>query len=117
MQSVRNSVQPRNTTWWSRCLLSGLLVAGLNAVPTLARSTEQIVAIKTSDPASTVSLLSAPHTGKIICKITSATRVEFIKRSDHGPHKFANVEVLDGTCAGQVGYVGWHYLEPEPQKD
>ena len=71
--------------------------------------------VKASDPSATVPLLTAPHTGKNICDIADSTRVAFIKRADHGPHKFANVEVLDGDCAGQDGYVGWHYLDPEPR--
>ena len=117
MQRARNSVQRHSASRWGRWLLTGIVVTGLSAAPTDVQSTEQSVTIKAPDPASTVPLLSAPHTGKIICNIPDATRVNFIKRSNHGPHKYANVEVLDGACAGQTGFVGWHYLEPEPHED
>ena len=102
---------------WRWVLWSGLIAAALLALPADVRATEQVVVVKASDPASTVPLLTAPHTGANICDLADSTQVTFIKRADHGPHKFASVQVLDGDCAGREGYVGWHYLDPEPQEN
>ncbi len=115
MLQISRLTQGSEAAWWSPFLLSGIVCAALTGLPTDARSTEQVVRVKTSDPVATVPLLTAPDTGKNICDMPDSTRVMFIRRSDHGPHKFASVEVLDGNCAGQDGYVGWHYLDPEPR--
>ena len=117
MLQVPKKNQRSETNWWSLILLSGMIFAVLVASLTDVHAAEQILRVKTSDPAATTPLLSAPHTGKNICDIPDSTRVKFIRRSDHGPHKFASVQVLDGDCAGQDGYVGWSYLDPEPQEN
>ena len=100
-----------------RCIpfvLSGIIIAVLIGSPTDARSKEQILRVKASDPAAMIGLLTAPHTGSKICDIPGSTPIKFFKRSNHGPHKFAKVEVLDGACAGKRGYVPWLSLDPEP---
>ncbi len=98
-------------------ILSGMIVAVLIGSPTDARSKEQILRVKASDPAATIRLLTAPHTGNRICDIPGSTLIKFFKRSNHGPHKFAKVEVLEGACAEQQGYVPWRSLDPEPQEN
>jgi len=93
-------------------LLCGLLTAiGSEA----ARSQEQIVLVKSSTPGQPIKLLSAPHTGKAICLIEDEMPVSFIKRANHGPHKYAKVLVQDGECAGEEGYVAWTTLDPKPE--
>ncbi len=98
-------------------VLSGIIVAVSIGSPTDARSKEQILKVKASDPAATIRLLTAPHTGNRICDIPGSTPIKFFKRSNHGPHKFAKVEVLEGACAGKQGYVPWRALDPEPHKN
>ena len=98
-------------------VLSGIIVAVLIGSPTDARSKEQILRVKASDPAATIRLLTAPHTGEKICDIPGSTPIKFFKRSNHGPHKFAKVEVLEGACAEKQGYVPWLSLDPEPQEN
>ncbi len=95
-------------------VLSGIIVAVLIGSPADARSKEQILRVKASDPAGTIGLLTAPQTGKKICDLPGSTPIKYFKRSNHGPHKFAKVEVLDGACAGKQGYVPWLSLDPEP---
>ena len=98
-------------------VLSGIIVAVLIGSPTDAWSKEQILRVKASDPAATIRLLTAPHTGEKICDIPGSTPIKFFKRSNHGPHKFAKVEVLEGACAEKHGYVPWLSLDPEPQEN
>ena len=117
MLPISRSIRKSEAAWWRSVLLSGLILAALTALPPDVRATDEVVSVKASDPAATVPLLTAPHTGKNICDLVDSTQVTFIKRADHGPHKFASVKVLDGACAGQDGYVGWHYLDPEPQEE
>lgn len=85
----------------------GLLPSGLQA--------EEEVKVKASSPEATVNLLTAAHTGKTICALENATPLTFIQRADHGPHKFAKVEVLEGDCAGKTGYISWFALDPKPK--
>ena len=96
-------------------VLSGIIIVVLIGSPADARSQEQILRVVASDPAATIGLLTAPHTGKNMCDIAHSTPIKFFKRANHGPHKFAKVEVLEGACAGQLGYVLWRSLDPEPQ--
>ena len=103
-----------------RCIhfvLIGIIVAVLIGSPTDARSAEQILGVKASDPAAAIQLLTAPHTGQKICDIQGSTPIKFFKRANHGPHKFAKVEVLEGVCAGKQGYVPWRSLDPEPREN
>ena len=72
-------------------------------------SNEQILSAKASSPAATVNLLTAPHTGNKICDTSELTPLKFFNRADNGPHKYAKVEVLEGTCAGKQGYTSGHY--------
>jgi hypothetical protein len=97
--------------------MSAAIVAALVGLPADGWSNDQILSAKASNPAATVRLLTAPHTGKKICDISDATPLKFFKRADHGPHKFAKVEVLEGTCAGKQGYVPLLSLDPQPQID
>jgi len=68
-----------------------------------------------SAPSENVTLLSAPHVGKRLCDLPHASTVRFVERANHGPHKFAKVEVLERNCAGVVGYLAWSTLDPRPQ--
>jgi hypothetical protein len=97
--------------------MSAAIVAALVGLPADGWSNEQILGAKASNPAATVRLLTAPHTGKKICDISDSTPLKFFKRADHGPHKFAKVEVLEGACAGKQGYVPLSSLDPQPQID
>ncbi len=93
-------------------LACGLLTAiSLQA----AWSQEQVVLVKSSTPGQPVKLLTAPHTGEAICQIEDEMPVSFIKRANHGPHKYAKVQVQDGACAGEEGYVAWTTLDPKPE--
>ncbi len=96
-------------------LLSILTLAVLFAVPAKAIEQEQDVKLMASAPATTDRLLSAPHTGSTICDLPDRTLVRFLKRANHGPHKFAKVEVLAGDCVGNQGFVPWLSLDPKPQ--
>lgn len=78
---------------------------------------EQIVGVKASVPGGSARLLTAPHTGRKICDVADITPVLFLKRADHGPHKFARVEILEGDCAGEQGYLSWDSLNPTPTAD
>lgn len=98
-------------------VLSGIIFSILIGSPTDVWSKEQILKVKASDPTSTISLLTAPHTGKKICDLQSSTTIKYFKRSDHGPHKYARVKVLEGACAEKQGYVSWFFLDPEPQEN
>ncbi len=103
-----------------RCIplaLSGLIVAVSIGWPIDARSKDQILRVKASDPAATIRLLTAPHTGRKICDIAGSTSIRFFKRANHGAHKYAKVEVLEGVCAKKQGYVPWRSLDPEPQEN
>jgi hypothetical protein len=97
--------------------MSAAIVAALVGFPADGWSNEQILSVKASDPVATVRLLTAPHTGKKICDISDSTSLKFFKRANHGPHRFAEVEVLEGTCAGKRGYVPLRSLDPQPQAD
>lgn len=70
-----------------------------------------------SVPGGTGRLLTAPHTGKIICDLADTTPVLFFTQANHGPHKYARVEVLEGGCVGKQGYLSWGSLDPEPTAD
>jgi hypothetical protein len=78
------------------------------------QAAEERVHIRSLTPGTATSLLDAPHSGARICDLADATAVVFLQRADHGPHKFARIEVLDGDCSGQQGYVAWRTLDPEP---
>lgn len=95
----------------SAALLQALAVI---AAPGAALA-EEAVKVKASSPDAEVNLLTAPHTGKTICALSDATPLTFFQRADHGPHKFAKVEVLAGDCAGKTGYISWFALDPKPK--
>ena len=97
--------------------MSTAIVVALVGLPADGWSNEQILSAKPSNPAATVRLLTAPHTGKKICDISDSTPLKFFKRANHGPHKFAKVEVLEGACIGKRGYVPLLSLDPQPQID
>jgi hypothetical protein len=98
-------------------LFAGLVAAALLGSPRDARSSEAVLTLRPGEPAATVRMLSAPHTGKRICEVPASTPIRFIKRASHGPHHYARVEVLEGDCAGKQGYIPWTTLEPEPRED
>lgn len=98
-------------------VFAGLVAAVLLAPPTDARSSETVLTVKPLEPATTVWMLSAPHVGKKTCEVQASTPIRFITRARHGPHRYARVEVLEGDCAGEQGYVPWTSLEPKPQDD
>ncbi len=92
------------------------LILALAVVPLAsAAPAEETVKVKASSPEATVNLLTAPHTGKTICALGNATPLTFFQRANHGPHKFAKVEVLEGACAGKTGYISWFALDPKPE--
>jgi len=97
--------------------MSAAIVLALVGLPADGWSNEQVLRAKVSDPAAPVRLLTAPHTGKKICDIVDSTPLKFFERANHGPHKFAKVEVLEGACAGKLGYVPLLSLDPQPQTD
>lgn len=97
--------------------MSAAIVAVLVGLSADGWSAEQILSAKASSPAATVKLLTAPHTGKKICDISDSAPLKFFNRADHGPHKYAKVEVLEGTCAGKQGYVPLLSLDPQPRTD
>ena len=92
---------------------AGFFVVALT-LSAAAHAQEQQVAIKAADENATVRLLTAPHTGKNMCDLPHGTALTFIKRADHGPHKFARVIVGEGDCAGMEVFVPWISLDPEP---
>jgi hypothetical protein len=98
-------------------VLAGLSVAILLDSPMAAQSKEPAVILRPPEPAATVWMLSAPHTGKKTCEVPASTPIRFIGRANHGPHRYARVEVLEGDCAGEQGYVPWTTLDPEPVED
>ena len=59
-----------------------------------------------------VTMRNAPHTGAKICELSHGTDVRFISPARHGPHLFAKVEVKEGPCAGNVGFVPLASLAP-----
>lgn len=81
---------------------------------TMAHAIEPQYVLSAAAPATSVTLLSAPHVGKQLCEATGLTPVRFVKRSNHGPHRYALVRVLSGDCAGVEGYVPWRSVRPEP---
>jgi hypothetical protein len=97
--------------------MSAAIVAVLVGLPADVWSKEQILSAKASNSTTTVRLLTAPHTGKKICDIADSTLLKFFNRVDHGPHRYAKVEVLEGACAGKQGYVPLLSLDPQPQTD
>lgn len=78
---------------------------------------EQVVSVQASTSDGTTRLLTAPHTGRTVCEVADATPVLFVNPADHGPHKYARVEVLDGDCAGERGYLPWTALDLTPTVD
>lgn len=91
----------------SMVLALGLLPSSLQA--------EETLRVKASSAEATVNLLTAAHTGKTICALENATPLIFLQRADHGAHRFAKVEVLEGECAGITGYISWFALDPKPK--
>jgi len=97
-------------------LVAALLVASvLVATPRAALSGETIVTLEPFEPLNSVWMLSAPHVGRRTCEIEGSTRARFIDRVNHGPHPYADIEVLEGACAGRRGYVPWSNIEPKPE--
>ncbi len=90
------------------------LVVGLTLGVCGSLAAEEAVQVKASSPDAKVKLLTAAHTGKTICELDDGTALTFIQRADHGPHKFAKVEVLEGACSGTTGYISWFALDPKP---
>ena len=97
--------------------MSAAILVALVGLPADGWSKEQILSAKASNPAATIGLLTAPHTGKKVCDISDSTALKFFKRANHGPHRYAKVEVLEGTCAGKRGYVPLLSLDPQPRID
>jgi hypothetical protein len=95
----------------------GIITAVLIGSPIQTQSKEQLLKVTALHPATTISLLTAPQIGKKICDIASSTSIKFFNRANHGPHKFARVEILEGACAGEQGYVAWVSLDPQPPED
>jgi hypothetical protein len=93
----------------------GIVAMVLIGASSEAWSNEQILRVVARDPSAAIRLLTAPHTGKKICDLQSSTSIKFLTRANHGPHKFAKVEVLEGACVGKLGYVPWSSLDPEPR--
>ena len=98
-------------------LFAGLIAAVLLGSPTAARSSEAVLTLRPVGSGATVWMISAPHTGEEICEVPASTPIRFIARANHGPHHYARVEVLEGDCAGKLGYVPWTTLEPDPRED
>lgn len=96
-------------------LAVGLGAATLIGLPDQLQATESEFTLQPAKPATAVWMLSAPHTGARLCEVSASTPVRFVKRASHGPHHYAQVDVLKGSCAGQQGYVPWTTLAPEPQ--
>lgn len=97
--------------------ISTAILVVLAGSPPDGWAAEQLLKAKASRPAGTISLLTAPHTGKKICDVADSTALKFIKRANHGPHKYAAVEVLEGDCGGKRGFVPLRSLDPRPQND
>jgi hypothetical protein len=117
MRPVGDTPLKRRPIIFTTSLLVGLSLAILLGEPMAAQSNETVVVLRPLEPAATVRMLSAPHTGKKTCEIRASTPIRFIAPADHGPHRYARVEVLEGDCAGEQGYVPWTTLDPEPRKD
>jgi hypothetical protein len=96
-------------------LAAGLIAAAVLGPTRDTWSGDAVLTLRPVAPAATVWMLSAPHTGKRTCEVPASTPIRFIKRASHGPHRYARVEVLEGACAGQQGYIPWATIEPEPQ--
>ncbi len=60
-------------------------------------------------------MLTAPHVGEKVCQVPASTKVRAIAGARHGPHHYAKIEVLEGDCSGEEGYVPWSTLEPKPE--
>ena len=102
----------------AKALALAMLVVSVVAVtPRAARSGETIVTLEPFEPLNSVWMLSAPHVGRRTCEVAAATRARFLARANHGPHPYAQVEVLEGACAGRRGYVPWSNIEPQPAAD
>jgi len=97
--------------------LAGLVAVVLLGSPTNSRASETIVTLMPVEPATTVWMLAAPHIGKKMCEVPGSAKIRFIARANHGPHRYARIEVLEGDCAGKQGYVPWSTVDPEPQED
>jgi len=100
-----------------RTTIGAAVLMALAGLAPDGRASEQRLSAKASDPGATVRLLTAPHTGRKICDIADSTPLKFFRRAKHGPHRYAEVEVLEGACAGQRGYVPLRSLEPQPAAD
>ncbi len=96
-------------------LTAVLTCFAIAAMASGALGQDQAVQVKASSPDATVKLLTAPHTGQTICELTDGTPLTFVKRADHGPHKFAKVDILEGSCGGKTGYIFWFALDPKPE--
>ena len=97
--------------------LAGLVAVILLGVPTNLRASETIANLMPVEQATTVWILAAPHIGRKLCQVPGSTKIRFIARANHGPHRYARIEVLEGDCAGTQGYVPWSTIDPEPQED
>lgn len=100
-----------------RTVMGAAVLASLAGLAPDGRASEQQLQAKASDPAATVRLLTAPHTGRTICNIADSTQLKFFRRAKHGPHRYAEVEVLQGDCAGERGYVPLRSLDPQPRAE
>lgn len=98
-------------------MVTALVAVVLLASPADVRPEEAESTLQSAETVATVGLLTAPHTGKKMCEVPASTPVRFISRASHGPHRYARVEVLEGDCAGMLGYVPWGTLDPEPRHD
>ena len=97
--------------------MSAAVVAAGVGLPADGGAVEQLLKAKASSPGGTIKLLTAPHIGKKVCDIADATALKFFKHANHGPHKYAQVEAIEGDCAGKQGYIPLRSLDPQPQND
>lgn len=88
-----------------RSLLVAAVVLSITATSHLAMAEEDRRSVREAADGVGVNLLTAPHTGSLICTLAHGTAVAFLNPANHGPHKFAKVDVLEGDCAGRQGYV------------
>ena len=96
-------------------LRTSLLAATLLGWASGVTAGDDIVTVQPQEPAKAVWLLSAPHIGDRICEVPASTPIRFIAPARHGSHRYARVEVLEGACAGEEGYVPASTLESGPQ--
>lgn len=95
-----------------------VLAAVSAAAPRAARSGDTVVTVEPLVAGTSIWMRSAPHVGRRTCELEGGTRARFIAQAMHGGrHRYAEIEPLEGACAGQHGYVPWSSIEPKPATD